>query len=118
MVTGEEWTAVVTGGNADTFYRLISSVIGEPKASKLLRESLALASNGTEGLTDVPKFDGGKAGEVATPSAEKTLYVVQGVQCIHPRGRFDLEFKEGVLALRGKSITVTVSWTNLRHILR
>lgn len=37
---------------------------------------------------------------------------------MHPRGRFNVEFRKSSVTVTGKAATLKIAWDNVRHIIR
>lgn len=65
-----------------------------------------------------PSTSNGTDAEVSEGHVLPLLCTLEGVQLLHPRGRFNLEFRKSGVTVTGKAATLNIAWDNVRHIIR
>eukprot|EP00953_Heterococcus_sp_UTEX-ZZ885_P034803 18005-Heterococcus_DN1.PRE.2 len=119
-----QWEEAVQAGDAQLLSNLILASSSSPQhAVELLQRCLATFKPATGGQTTerpVPST-AAPAPAVAPPAVPvalaEVLATLPAVQCIQPRGRFDLALSKDSFTLQGKAGNLTVAWSQVQHVI-
>jgi hypothetical protein len=119
-----QWEDAVQAGDAQLLSNLIAASSSSPEqAVDLLQRCLATLKSATGGQTTEKPVPSTAAAApvvaaVAAPvPAAEVLATLPAVQCIQPRGRFDLALNKDSFTLQGKAGILTVAWSQVQHVI-
>jgi hypothetical protein len=122
-----QWEEAVQAGDAQLLSSLIVASSSSPQqAVDLLQRCLdtlkpATGGQTTDKLLPAPAAPAPVAAPAAAPAAPvpaaEVLATLPAVQCIQPRGRFDLALSKDSFTLQGKAGTLTVAWSQVQHVI-
>jgi hypothetical protein len=119
-----QWEDAVKAGDAELLSKLIIASSSSPQqAVELLQRCLATIKPANDQVTEQPvpltaaPAPVAAAAAAVAPVLAEMLATLPAVQCIQPRGRFDLALSKDSFMLQGKAGTFTVAWSQVQHVI-